>query len=75
MMLSKYTLRYVVTGKNRFYKHTFPVISLSEAEALQKGKEELNRRFGANYYEDLRIQNVVPLNNVNSITKTISRTS
>ncbi|WP_242216442.1 hypothetical protein [Bacillus cereus group sp. BfR-BA-01351] len=75
MMLSKYTLRYVVTGKNRFYKHTFPVISLSETEALQKGKEELNRRFGANYYEDLRIQNVVPLNNVNSITKTISRTS
>ncbi|EJS45149.1 hypothetical protein ICG_06055 [Bacillus cereus BAG1X1-3] len=75
MTLSKYTLRYVVTGKNRFYKHTFPVISLSEAEALQKGKEELNRRFGANYYEDLRIQNVVPLNIINSITKTISRTS
>lgn len=36
MILSKYTLQYVVTGKNRFYKHTFPVISLSEAEALQR---------------------------------------
>lgn len=75
MILSKYTMRYVVTGKNRFYKHTFSVISLSEAEALQKGEEELKRRFGENYYKDLRIQNVVPLNSIGSNTKTISRTS
>ncbi|PGR00770.1 hypothetical protein [Bacillus cereus] len=75
MILSKYILRYVVIGKNRFYKHTFPVISLSEAEALQKGEDELKRRFGANYYEDLRVQNVIPLNNINPNTKTISRTS
>lgn len=75
MMLSKYTLRYIVTGKNRFYKHTFPVISLSEAEALQKGEAELKRRFGENYYEDLRIHDVVPLNITSQNTQTVSRTS
>lgn len=75
MILSQYTLRYIVTGKNRFYKHSFPVISLSEAEALQKGESELKRRFGENYYEDLRIQSIVPLNSVSQNTKTVSRTS
>ncbi|PFX43723.1 hypothetical protein COL24_05530 [Bacillus toyonensis] len=75
MILSQYKLRYIVTGKNRFYKHSFPVISLSEAEALQKGESELKRRFGENYYEDLRIQSIVPLNNVSQNTKTVSRTS
>ncbi|HHT7189207.1 hypothetical protein PDN14_21970 [Bacillus cereus group sp. Bc222] len=75
MILSKYTLRYIVTGKNRFYKHTFSVISLSEAEALQKGENELKRRFGKNYYQDLRIQNVVPLSTINQNTNAVSRTS
>lgn len=75
MILSKYILRYIVTGKDRFYKHTFPVISLSETEALQKGEDELKRRFGRNYYQDLRIQNVVPLNIISQNTKTVSRTS
>ncbi|MGE7635580.1 hypothetical protein ACQKMZ_25815 [Bacillus paramycoides] len=74
MILSKYTLRYIVTGKNRFYKHTFSVISLSETEALQKGADELKRRFGGDYYQELRIQNVVPLNNISQNTKTVSRT-
>lgn len=75
MILSKYTLRYVVTGKNRFYKHTFSVISLSEVEALQKGEDELKRRLGENYYQDLRIQSVIPLNNVSQNPKTVTRTS
>lgn len=75
MILSKYTLRYIVTSKNRFYKHTFPVISLSEVEALQKGEDELKRRFGGNYYQDLRIQSVIPLNDVSQNPKTVSRTS
>ncbi|KFN10983.1 hypothetical protein [Bacillus pseudomycoides] len=75
MILSKYILRYIVTGKNRFYKHTFSVISLSETEALQKGENELKRRLGENYYKDLRIQNVVPLNNISQNANAVSRTS
>ncbi|PEK70450.1 hypothetical protein CN593_05385 [Bacillus pseudomycoides] len=75
MILSKYILQYIVTGKSRFYKHTFPVISLSETEALQKGENELKRRLGENYYKDLRIQNVVPLSNISQYTKAVSRTS
>lgn len=75
MLLSKYTLRYIVIRRNRFYKDTFPVISLSEAEALQKGEDELKRRLGEDYYKDLRIQNVVPLKNFIQNTKAVSYTS
>lgn len=75
MILSKYILRYIVVGKNRFYKHTFPVISLSETLALQKGEGELNRRFGENYCKDLRIQSVIPLNNLSQKSKAVSYTS
>lgn len=75
MLLSKYTLRYIVIRRNRFYKDTFPVISLSEAEALQKGEDELKRRLGEGYYKDLRIQNVVPLKNFIQNTKAVSYTS
>lgn len=72
MILSKYILRYVVVCKNRFYKHTFSVISLSGELALQKGENELNRRFGEGYYQDLRIQSVIPLNGMDQETKTVS---